>query len=162
MRFFLLDRVTKLETNSTIEGIKAWSLDNEIFLDHFPGSPIVPGILLTESMAQLLGLLIEYSYYEQYPKTVKAYPVLSIIQKAKFRNIVEPGDQCKLKGTLLSLDQNRAVGKVQVFVDEELKAESTLSFSIGTTENVKVNPFFNRRQEYIQILLKNMHHVVIR
>ena len=156
MRFFLLDRVTMLETNIAIEGIKAWSLDNPIFLDHFPGSPIVPGVLLTESMAQLLGLLIEKSYYDQFGDKSKVYPILSIIQKAKFRNLVRPGDQTRLRAELGSLDKQRAVGKVTVKVDGELVAESTLSFFLGTSEEVAETPFMQRRKEYLHILFKDI------
>ena len=156
MRFFLIDRVTKLQQKKSIEGIKAWSLDNEIFLDHFPGNPIVPGVLLTESMAQLLGLLIEYSYYAEWGSKEKVYPILSIIQKAKFREVVRPGDQTKLIAELKTFDKNRAVGKVQVFVDDILKAEATLSFSIATTKDVPNNRFLQRREEFYHIVLNDI------
>ena len=53
MRFLLIDRVEEIIPGSKAKGIKAWSLDNAIFEDHFPGFPIVQGVLLTESMAQL-------------------------------------------------------------------------------------------------------------
>ena len=86
MRFFLIDKVKEIKHGKSAIGVKCWSLDNEIFQDHFPGFPVVPGIMLTESMAQLSGILLEESYYEQYPQTSKVYPVLSIIQKAKFNN----------------------------------------------------------------------------
>ena len=88
MRFFLIDRITEINPGSTAKGLKAWSLDNEIFQDHFPGFPTVPGVLLTESMAQLSGILIEKSYYQEYGDKNPVYPVLSIIQKAKFRSFV--------------------------------------------------------------------------
>lgn len=156
MRFFLLDRVTFLETNVAIEGIKAWSLDNPIFLDHFPGTPIVPGVLLTESMAQLLGLLIEKSYYDQFGDSSPVYPVLSIIQKAKFRTLVRPGDQTKLRAELGSLDKQRAVGKITVKVDDQLVAESTLCFSIGTSDDIPYTSFMQRREEYLHILFKDL------
>ena len=156
MRFFLVDRVTKLIKGNSIEGIKAWSLDNEIFLDHFPGIPVVPGVLLTESMAQLLGLLIETSYHDEFPDADKIYPVLSIIQKAKFRELVKPGDQTILVGELTSLDLYRAVGKVKLYVEGQLMAESVLSFSIGSAKEVKVNKFMERREEYINIVLNDV------
>lgn len=156
MRFFLLDRVTLLDTNVAIEGIKAWSLDNPIFLDHFPGAPIVPGVLLTESMAQLLGLLIERSYYAQFGDQAKIYPILSIIQKAKFRNLVRPGDQTRLRAELITIDKQRAVGKVKVYVDGDLVAESTLSFTLGTSIDFPENSFMKQRDEYLYILFKDI------
>ncbi len=156
MRFFLIDRVTQLMAGQSVEGIKAWSLDNEIFRDHFPGQPIVPGVLLTESMAQLSGLLVEFSYYKEWGKAERVYPILSIIQKAKFRELVLPGDQTIVKANLISLDKNRAVTKVKIFVNEKLAAESTLSFSIAQANDVGYNKFFERRQEYYEIVLKDL------
>ena len=156
MRFFLIDRVTKMVERESISGIKAWSLDNEIFLDHFPGQPMVPGVFLTESMAQLLGVLIEASYYEEWGKEQKVYPILSIIQKAKFREVVRPGDQTIVEAKLLSLDKLRAVGKVQVFVENNLVAESTLSFSIASVKDVGPNKFLERREEFYHIIFKGI------
>lgn len=156
MRFFLLDRITHLEPGTSISGIKAWSLDNQVFLDHFPGEPIVPGVLLTESMAQLIGVLIDKSYNHVFPDSGKVYPILSIIQKAKFRSLVRPGDQTIIKATLKSLDRYRAVGIAKLYVDEELKAEATLSFTIGHEDVMENNPFTSKREEYLHILLKDL------
>jgi len=156
MRFFLIDRITKIELNKSIEGIKAWSLDNPIFLDHFPGQPIVPGVLLTESMAQLLGVLIEKSYYKKFGNDHAIYSILSIIQKAKFRKMVTPGDQTHLKASLTVLDSNRAVGNVEVYVEGELHAQATLSFFIANHSMVKHNKYLERREEYLHIILKDV------
>lgn len=155
MRFFLIDKVLELKLHNYITGIKSWSLDNEIFLDHFPGYPIVPGVLLTESMAQLLGLLIEKTYYKEYGDKQKVYPMLSIIQKAKFRDIVKPGDQCQIKAELTSIDSRRANGKAQIIVENRLVAEATLSFTIGTENDIPYTQFMKRREEYIAIVLTN-------
>lgn len=153
MRFFLLDQILELNYNKEIRGVKSWSLDNEIFLDHFPGFPIVPGVLLTESMAQLLGLLIEKSYYKEYGDKLKVYPMLSIIQKAKFRGRVAPGDQCLIKASLLSLDSRRGNGKASIEVNGELIAEATLSFTIGTENDIPYTKHMQRREEYLEIIL---------
>ncbi len=155
MRFFLIDRVVELSVGNDIKGIKSWSLDNEIFLDHFPGYPIVPGVLLTESMAQLLGLLIEKSYYETYGSKHKVYPILSIIQKAKFRGLVVPGDQCVVKAELISMDVNRANGKAEIEVGGVKMVESTLSFSIVTEKDIPYTKFMKRREEYVDIIMAN-------
>jgi len=156
MRFFLVDRVRKIELNKTIVGVKAWSLDNPIFLDHFPGSPIVPGVLLTESMAQLLGLLIEKSYYAEFGDEAPVYVILSIIQKAKFRHMVKPGDQTIMHAELGTLDKQRAGGKVKLFVEEKLMAEATLSFFIGSDHDIKPNSFLVRREEYLHNLFRDL------
>ena len=53
MRFLLIDKIKELNPGVSAIGVKCWSIDNEIFQDHFPGFPTTPGVLLTESMAQL-------------------------------------------------------------------------------------------------------------
>ncbi len=66
MKFYLLDRISKINIGKCIEGIKCWSLSDEIFEDHFPGFPIVPGVFQIETMAQLLGILIEKKLPESF------------------------------------------------------------------------------------------------
>ena len=56
MNFYLIDKVKEIKIGKSALGIKCWSIDNQIFNTHFPGFPTVPGVLLTESMAQLSGV----------------------------------------------------------------------------------------------------------
>ena len=156
MRFYLIDRITRLEPQKSINAIKCWSLDNEIFQDHFPGYPTVPGVLLTESMAQMLGILIEKSYYKEFQNNTKVYPVLSIIQKAKFRKFVRPGDQCILEGKILSIDRNRGTGTAKTFVNNELVCEATLSYLIGTENEMANNQFIKKLDQYYQVILADL------
>jgi 3-hydroxymyristoyl/3-hydroxydecanoyl-(acyl carrier protein) dehydratase len=153
MRFFLIDKVKEIIPQQKARGFKCWSLDNEIFQDHFPGHPTVPGVLLTESMAQLSGILIEESYKHEFKNAEKVYPVLSIIQKAKFRDFVEPGDQCLIDTELLSLDKDRATCKIKTFVDEKLMCEATISFFIIQQKEMNDNPYLKKREEYIYSIM---------
>jgi 3-hydroxymyristoyl/3-hydroxydecanoyl-(acyl carrier protein) dehydratase len=156
MRFFLIDRITKLEIGKSVSAIKCWSLDNEIFQDHFPGYPTVPGVLLTETMAQALGLLIEKSYYSEFKNVTKVYPILSIVQKAKFRKFVRPGDQCIVEGSLLTLDLSRGTGEAKTFVNNELVAEATLSFLIGTEKDLGNNAYIAKLNQYHESILADI------
>jgi 3-hydroxyacyl-[acyl-carrier-protein] dehydratase len=154
MRFYLVDRVTELKNGTSIQGVKCWTMTDEIFSDHFPGLPMVPGVLLIESCAQLLGVLIEETYRQQHPDRGGVYVVLSIVHKAKFRIPVHPGDQCDLVGTLRTLDLNRATGSGKVFVDSELVAEVDLSFTMIEKNRLPENQYMQRRDaEYRDILL---------
>lgn len=155
MKFLLLDRIEEIQLSKSIEGIKCWSLSNEIFEDHFPGMPIVPGVLLIESMAQLLGVLIEKSYSTKFPDQKGAHPILSIISKAKLRETVIPGDKCILKGDLKSMDHKRATGYAQVFVDGKLKAEADLVFVVLSDSDLPQNKFFYKREEYLSNITQN-------
>ena len=156
MRFYLVDRITKVEIGKEIEGIKCWSLTDEIFNDHFPGNPIVPGVLLVESSAQLLGLLIEQSHEKTYKLKNGVYVLLSLIHKAKFRSFVVPGDQCILKGTLKSLDINRASGSVETYVDGKLVTEVTLSFVVANKDDFPENKYMARHEEYVHVISQKL------
>jgi len=153
MRFLLIDKVKEIIPQQSIVGVKCWSIDNEIFQDHFPGHPTVPGVLLTESMAQLAGILVERSFYAEFGNQQKVYPVLSIIQKAKFRNFVEPGDQCIIKAELDSIDKDRANSKIKTYVDDQLVCEATLSFFIIQQKDMNDNPYLIKREEFIYSIM---------
>ncbi|MCH2233242.1 MAG: beta-hydroxyacyl-ACP dehydratase [Crocinitomicaceae bacterium] len=148
MRFLLIDRITEINPGETAEGIKCWSLDNPIFQDHFPGFPIVPGVMLTESMAQLSGRLLEESYYAKFPHATKVYPILSIIQKAKFKHFVQPGDQCILKSKVISLDNIRGNVTAETYVNDQLMCSATLSFLLGLKSDMEENPFIHKMDEF--------------
>ena len=152
MRFYLLDRVEEIQLNEWAKGIKCWSLSDDVFAEHFPGFPIVPGVLQIESMAQLMGILIEHSYKLSYPDAGKAYPLLSIVQKAKFREPIIPGDQCIVTAKLTSLDIMRATGTAEMHVEGKLKAQSDLSFTIMDGNQIPHNPFIQQRGEYYMAL----------
>jgi 3-hydroxyacyl-[acyl-carrier-protein] dehydratase len=152
MRFLLIDRIKEMHAGESAIGIKCWSLDNPIFQDHFPGFPVVPGIMLTESMAQLSGRLLEASYHETYPQTGEVYPVLSIIQKMKFKTFVRPGDQCIVHSKLITLDNNRGNVEVRTEVDGEIVCSGVLSFMIGLKSDMNNNPFIDKMEEYYHMI----------
>jgi len=135
MRFYLIDRIRNLNLGSSIETVKCWTLSEEYFSEHFPSFPVVPGVLLTESMAQSLGLLLEKSHQEKFgEKHGEVFAILSIIQKAKFKGFVRPGDQSIIKATLKSLDPSMGSGHAEVFVDGEKRAEAELVFRLFPQE----------------------------
>lgn len=152
MRFYLLDRITSIELGKSIEGVKCWSIDNEVFEDHFPGFPVVPGVLATESMAQLLGTLVEKTYTQKYGDDNVVYAVLSIIHKAKFKSFLIPGDKVILKGELQSIDVSNASGEVKMYVDDKLMGKASFSFGLLKKENLPNQRLANMREEFYNIV----------
>ena len=128
MRFHLVDRLTRLELGESVEGFKCWSMADDVFQDHFPGRPVVPGVLLVESMAQMMGFLLQWSYHAKFGREREPHAILSIIHKAKFRRTVIPGDRVDMVGRIISMDTKRASCTVRGTVDGETRVDADLSF----------------------------------
>jgi 3-hydroxyacyl-[acyl-carrier-protein] dehydratase len=94
--FLLVDRIIELEIGTKAIGIKNVTLNEEFFQGHFPGHPIMPGVLIIEALAQVGGILAFRSGVNM-GKTV----YFMSIEKAKFRKPVVPGDQLRLEIQIL-------------------------------------------------------------
>lgn len=127
MRFFLLDRITLWEPGRRAAAVKSVALSEDFFDDHFPLKPIMPGVLILEGMAQLAGLLLEEGVRRESGRRPKA--LMSIVEKAKFRKPVRPGDQLEYGAEVVSV--NEAGGKAAVTARRagELVADCGLIFS---------------------------------
>jgi len=106
MRFILIDRIDRLEPGKRAEGHKRISPDEEYFRDHFPGYPLVPGVLVLESLAQLGGRLVETSVREATGQRV--LPMLAKVERARFLHPVRPGDRLDLAVDLLAVTEDAA------------------------------------------------------
>lgn len=93
--FLLVDRIVDLQPGVSITGVKNVTINEPFFQGHFPGQPIMPGVLIVEAMAQVAGVMAFSSGVEG-----KSVFFMSI-EKAKFRRPVVPGDQIKLEIKLL-------------------------------------------------------------
>ena len=112
--FQMIDRVTELVPDESAVGIKCVSVNEPHFMGHFPGSPIMPGVLIIESCAQLCSLVIEDGGGED-----KLYVLLKV-DGFKFVKAVIPGDRLEI-----SVKKTRSGGTLFCF-DAEVKAEGTL------------------------------------
>jgi 3-hydroxymyristoyl/3-hydroxydecanoyl-(acyl carrier protein) dehydratase len=114
MRYYLLDRITSLEPPVRATGKKAVALSEDYLADHFPRYPTMPGALLLESLAQLSGVLLEKSAAKVHAIEIQA--VLSTVERAKFRQLVRPGDVLEIESEVVQLREEggrvRATGKV--------------------------------------------------
>ena len=143
MRYFLIDRITRIVPGETAEGIKCVSLSDDVFEAHFPGHPIMPGALLIEAMAQLGGVLAESSTQNQ-------HALLTMIDRAKFRVMVRPGDQVKLEATAQAIREEGAQVKAVARVDGKVVAEAELTFAFA---QVTHPDSLKKRKEVLNIWL---------
>ena len=95
--FLLVDRIIELEANTRVVGLKNVTVNEPFFQGHFPGQPIMPGVLLLEVMAQVGGILARKSALGKGRPTV----FLTGVEKAKFRRPVVPGDQLRVEVEVL-------------------------------------------------------------
>ncbi len=117
--FLLVDKVIALDKSKSAVGIKNVSVNEEFFEGHFPGNPIMPGVLIVEALAQTAGILANVSAEKKY----KGVFFMSI-EKAKFRKPVVPGDQLRLEVELIK--QRNTVQRFSgvAKVDEAVVAEA--------------------------------------
>ena len=124
--FLLIDRVEEIVEGEKIVAIKNVTMNEPFFIGHYPGEPVMPGVLIVEAMAQA-GAVAILSMDQFKGKT----PYFGAIDKAKFRKKVVPGDCLKLEVTFTKLRGNAGIGKGIAYVDGKKAAEAELTFMIG-------------------------------
>ncbi|MDF2677014.1 MAG: 3-hydroxyacyl-(acyl-carrier-protein) dehydratase [Bacillota bacterium] len=121
--FLLVDKIEELEEGKRCVGIKNVTINEPFFQGHFPGNPVMPGVLITEALAQT-GALAVLCLDKFKGKTV----YLGGIKNAKFKRMVIPGDTLKLVVELVKLKGSFGVGMGTAYVGDEVAAEAELIF----------------------------------
>ena len=128
--FQLIDRIIDLnivERTITVEA--QVPKQNTIFEGHFPGHPIMPGVLLIETMAQTSGwLLIALTKFER-------MPFLAAVKEAKMRSFVSPGDLLKVEASIVHEGSGFAITAAKVSVGSELRCNATITFGVVAFPN---------------------------
>ena len=129
--FLLVDRIIEMEPYKRVVGIKNVTINEPFFQGHFPGEPIMPGVLIIEAMAQVGGIMARLSIPGIMEKEDPDPIRFVAIDKVKFRKPVIPGDQIRFE--IEALRAGSRVWKVagKAFVDGNLVAEATLVATIG-------------------------------
>ncbi len=124
--FLLVDRILEYEPEKRIVGLKNVTINEPFFQGHFPGVPIMPGVLIVECMAQVGGCLLFESLEDRDEKLV----FFMGIEKARFRRPVRPGDQLRVEVVVDRLKSR--VGKMsgKAFVDGQLVCDARIMFSL--------------------------------
>lgn len=122
----LVDKVERIEPGKNIVAYKNVTFNEEFFRGHFPGEPVMPGVLIIEALAQA-GAISVLTLDEFKGKI----PYFAGINKAKFRKKVIPGDTLRLEVEMIKLRGSAGIGKGIAMVDEKVVAEAEIMFMIG-------------------------------
>jgi beta-hydroxyacyl-ACP dehydratase FabZ len=118
----LIDRVLEMDSKKRIVAVKNFTINEEFFAGHFPGHPIVPGVLLIEAMAQAGGILL----LQDNPDRARKLLYFMAIERARFRRPVVPGDQVRFEVDVLRLKTQHCKLGAKAIVDGVLHAEAEL------------------------------------
>jgi beta-hydroxyacyl-ACP dehydratase FabZ len=124
--FLLVDRILEMEMGKRVVGIKNVTMNEPFFQGHFPGHPIMPGVLLLEAMAQTGGVLAMRSAEAEGIDIKKKVIYFMTIDKVKFRKPVLPGDQVRFELDVIKSRSNVRGFKAQALVDGTVVAEAEL------------------------------------
>jgi len=121
--FIMVDRVLDFDKGKTITGLKNVTMGEPFFQGHFPGEPVMPGVLILEGMAQVGSLLA----YLSVPETISDRLVyFAGLDKVRFRKVVRPGDQLIFKLKMIKLKTKIAKMTGKAYVNDELATEADL------------------------------------
>ena len=124
--FLLIDTIEEMEVGKRAVATKCVSYNEPFFAGHFPGEPVMPGVLIVEALAQT-GAVAILSQPEFAGKT--AY--FAAIKEAKFKGKVVPGDVLRLETEIIKVKGPIGVGSAKAYVDGKLVTQAELTFAIG-------------------------------
>ncbi len=126
--FLMIDKVVEFEEKKRIVALKNVTINEPFFMGHFPGNPIMPGVLIVEAMAQTAGVLA----FKSMPQEEQGKPVYFLgIDNVRFRKPVVPGDQLRLELEITKHRQSLWGFKGKALVDGKLVAEAELLAMLG-------------------------------
>jgi len=127
--FLLVDRIIEIEEGVRAVGIKNVTFNEPFFQGHFPGQPIMPGVLIIEALAQV-GAVALLSLEENKGKLA----LFAGIEEARFKRQVLPGDTLRLEVKIDSMRRNIGKGTAVAYVDDAIACRATLTFALTNQE----------------------------
>jgi 3-hydroxyacyl-[acyl-carrier-protein] dehydratase len=124
--FLLVDAILELDPAKRIVGIKNVTFNDPFFQGHFPGAPVMPGVLIVEAMAQVAAVMV----LKELPDREKKLVYFSGIDQARFRQPVVPGDQLRMVVQTIRMRPRHGKLKGEAFVRDKLVAEAEILSTI--------------------------------
>jgi len=127
--FLLVDRIVEIEGSRRVVGLKNVTINEPFFQGHYPGDPIMPGVLIIEALAQVGGVLLSQELEHK-----GRVAVLLSLDKVKFRRAVRPGDQLVLEAETVRVRSTIGHVRGRALVGEEIAAEAEIKFILTDAE----------------------------
>ena len=134
--FLLVDRVLEVQKGTHLVATKNVTVNEDFFRGHFPGNPIMPGVLILEALAQAAGLLVAMSLDEG----ARRLPYLVGVDAVKFRRPVVPGDRLSLEVDVMTHRGQYWKFRAQALVDGERAAQAEILLAVVEEETVETPP----------------------
>lgn len=127
--FLLIDRIISIEEGKKVVAIKNVTANEPYFWGHFPGFPVMPGVLIVEAMAQAGAAAIL-----KLPEFAGKIALFAGIDKARFRRQVVPGDQLRIEVEVLKLRSTVGKSRAVAYVEDDVAVEAELMFMVQQNE----------------------------
>jgi 3-hydroxyacyl-[acyl-carrier-protein] dehydratase len=124
--FLLVDAITELDPGKRIAGVKNVSINEPYFAGHFPGTPVMPGVLIVEAIAQVAAVMV----LRELPDRERKLVYFLGIDQARFRHPVVPGDQLRIVVEVIRMRPRHGKLRGEAFVGDKLVAEAEILSSI--------------------------------
>ncbi len=142
MRWLLIDKILECEPGVSAVGIKTFPRSDLIFMDHFPGFPIVPGVLQVEMIAQMIGKCAAMA-------KPGVLPVLGSVKSAKFYGNIHPGDLCTVRARVEKISKTYVLGEGEIEVDGRRVASASILFGLVDRSKLNSEGFDSVSQEFL-------------
>ncbi len=123
--FLLVDRILEVDPGRRAVGLKNVTVNEPFFQGHFPGNPVMPGVLILETMAQVCAFAALGAAEGR-----GRYAYLAAVDRARFRRPVTPGDQLRLEAEIIRLRGNLGKVSCSAFAEEKLVADAEMTFAL--------------------------------
>jgi 3-hydroxyacyl-[acyl-carrier-protein] dehydratase len=142
MRWLLIDEILECDPGVSAVGVKTFPSSDEIFIDHFPGFPIVPGVLQIEMIAQMTGKCAAMA-------TPGILPVLGHVKGAKFYRNINPNNRCVIKVRVTKITKSYVLGEGEIEIDGQKCSSASLLFGVVDRTKLNSNDFDAVTQEFL-------------